>query len=294
MNPLCPECETELKEDFGIVNCTSCGVVCFVDIDGSVRVQDEEMQKNDLNEDEASFDENWTEDTEEELQEELSLNQDEDHYDEHAEEETEALGEFGGSFEEEDLSDDVLEENFSDGEDEQEEDFQESKEEPSELEENEGLDLPEDLQPISAEDFLKDLEVFSQGAKPSTDLEHVYYDLVITGLESSANWDILIETLADRRLRIFEEDLLKEKESGQDCCVLKSIPLLRLVVVHSRIAPLGFNMNWFVSEYQEEQVSAYEERTEGEGSTSEMDSVEEEVVEDFQEEDYDYDEEIDD
>ena len=39
MKPSCPECQTELNEDFGIVTCTSCGAVCSLDLDGNAVVQ---------------------------------------------------------------------------------------------------------------------------------------------------------------------------------------------------------------------------------------------------------------
>jgi len=49
MNATCPECNTELDEDFGIVTCVSCGAVCSIDLDGSVVVQsDNEMADVDV------------------------------------------------------------------------------------------------------------------------------------------------------------------------------------------------------------------------------------------------------
>ncbi len=37
--PQCPDCQVELEDDFGIVDCKSCGTVCSVDLNGEVKVQ---------------------------------------------------------------------------------------------------------------------------------------------------------------------------------------------------------------------------------------------------------------
>lgn len=58
MNPLCPECNEELGEDFGIATCASCGVICFIDLDGNAIVKSEEdnpQEQDSLEEEDSSF-----------------------------------------------------------------------------------------------------------------------------------------------------------------------------------------------------------------------------------------------
>ncbi|MCO5112937.1 MAG: hypothetical protein M9899_02055 [Bdellovibrionaceae bacterium] len=43
----CPSCQTEIGDDFGLVNCPGCGVVCFVDLDGNAILQNEDLQNFD-------------------------------------------------------------------------------------------------------------------------------------------------------------------------------------------------------------------------------------------------------
>lgn len=44
----CPACQTEIGDDFGLVNCPGCGVVCFVDLDGNASLQNEDLQNLDV------------------------------------------------------------------------------------------------------------------------------------------------------------------------------------------------------------------------------------------------------
>ena len=58
MNPKCPECQTELNEDFGIVTCSSCGAVCSVDLDGNAEMQEKVQNADDIHEDADQEDSN--------------------------------------------------------------------------------------------------------------------------------------------------------------------------------------------------------------------------------------------
>ena len=83
MNPKCPECQTELNEDFGIVTCSNCGAVCSVDLEGNAEVQqkvqsvqdDIHEDTNEDNHDEIS-DEFSTEDEGVDIQEKTAVDSD--------------------------------------------------------------------------------------------------------------------------------------------------------------------------------------------------------------------------
>jgi len=45
LNPLCPNCQTELTDDFGLVDCKSCGAVCSIDLEGNATVQGDELEQ---------------------------------------------------------------------------------------------------------------------------------------------------------------------------------------------------------------------------------------------------------
>lgn len=71
-NPSCPQCQTELEDDFGIVDCNSCGAVCSVDLDGGVTLQGEVGDAEEELELEAQVEESAEEDVsvlEEQLEE---------------------------------------------------------------------------------------------------------------------------------------------------------------------------------------------------------------------------------
>lgn len=42
MTPKCPKCSTELRDDYGMVTCPSCGAIVFVDMEGVAHVADDE------------------------------------------------------------------------------------------------------------------------------------------------------------------------------------------------------------------------------------------------------------
>lgn len=187
MPPKCPDCQTDLEDDFGIVDCKSCGAVCSVDLDGEVQIQGE---------------------VENEVYEELVL--EEPPVEESVDE----------------LEDEAAEEN--------------NAEEP-EIVENA-------FSPMGGAAFLKGLEIFTEESS-AEELEHIYYDLHVSGIESSEMRGGLIETLTDERLEI-TEDYLKELIDEEALFTLSQISFLRLSVIYKRLLPLGVKMSWNMSDEQ--------------------------------------------
>jgi hypothetical protein len=52
LTPQCPKCSTELRDDYGMVTCPSCGAIVFVDMDGAAHVASDQpaaIEPPDLN-----------------------------------------------------------------------------------------------------------------------------------------------------------------------------------------------------------------------------------------------------
>ena len=219
MNPLCPSCQTELTDDFGLVDCKSCGAVCSIDLEDNVTVQGDEPL------DEAA-------------EEHIALVADSG-YNLEQEEEQEQSFEVEHEEVESAETDDLTET--------QAEDVQEY-EEPSVAENAVAAAAVPPVSSLSGEDFLKDLEVFSEDSAPAGG--HIYYDFHVAGLESHSVREIFIETLADSRLEISEESI-RETLGDSDEFTLLQISFLRLTVIHKRLLTLGVDMSWSLSEVQE-------------------------------------------
>ena len=44
----CPRCQTPIDEDFGLITCPGCGTTLFVELDGSLRANEEETEELDF------------------------------------------------------------------------------------------------------------------------------------------------------------------------------------------------------------------------------------------------------
>ncbi len=252
-NPLCPECQVELEDDFGIVDCKSCGAICSVGLDGSVQIQGEIETPTEEFQVESS-EEGLKKDFKEDFEEAASINLEEG---EGSELET---------FIEESLP---LEEPAA------REATAEADVAVPQVEESQGESLGV---PLDGAEFLKDLEVFTEEST-AEDSDHTYYDLSVSGMGSSEERQILIETLADSRLEISEE-FLEDLIGGEDSFVLKQVSFLRLAVIYKRLAPLGLKVSWVLSDEQQPRLQE-ENLEDGEYSEKSLDGeyLEEEYVE---------------
>lgn len=225
-NPCCPECQTELEDDFGIVDCKSCGAVCSLDLEGNVQIQGEIAAPVEVD------------DYEEPAVEEIAI---EEPLEETAleEEETDSYEELSA-----DASAEVEEYQT-------EEAVAAETEEPPLEEDNFLEETPAVLEsdPMGGADFLKDLEFFTEEST-AEELEHTYYDLSITGIGSNEERVVLVETLADSRLEISEE-FLNELIGDESSFVLPQISFLRLSVIYKRLSSLNIKMSWGLSEEQQ-------------------------------------------
>lgn|GEM_PF-2378579 len=219
MNPLCPNCETELTDDFGLVDCKSCGAVCSIDLEDKVTVQGNEPLEREEGDNEII-----AEDAVEEESDEGSYGSEEE-------------------VEEEDDNDSDSSDETSDGNNDDEDDSTED-----DIFEERSKNNYVSASTLSGEDFLKDLEVFSEEA--TADGGHIYYDFHVTGIEGGQDRENFIETLADSRLEI-SEDAIREILGDASIFTLPQISFLRLTVIYKRLLSLGLEMSWSLSELQE-------------------------------------------
>jgi len=220
LNPLCPNCQTELTDDFGLVDCKSCGAVCSIDLEDNVTVQGDEPE---LVAEESAIDaaEPFESVVEEETEEET--------FEVESEEAEEPVLESAGC--------EAVEEEVEDALGLEADAYDDSSAVPAAV-----------AASLSGEDFLKDLEVFSEEA--ATDGGHIYYDFHVKGLEDTGLKEDFIETLADSRLEISEE-AVRDILGDSNKFTLPQISFLRLTVIHKRLLSLGLDMSWSLSEVQE-------------------------------------------
>lgn len=260
MSPLCPECHKELDEDFGIATCSSCGAICFIDLEGNAIVKgDDDADKIELQEDDpAEFTDDDDGDSTNSTEDQIKDTQTDEDKTLSAQEDKE-LSEFdsspgenefyteleGSSSESEALETDLYDENEIEASDDQI------------LE-----DLNEDSEPftstspmtdsMSGAQFFKDLKIFTQEHN-AEDYGHSFYVLSLTGIETKRDLSRVVELLADERVGIDESDIF-EKWLSKDHkkIMVPKLSFLRLVYLHKRLSTLGFlNIDWHLSEDQE-------------------------------------------
>jgi len=237
LNPLCPNCQTELTDDFGLVDCKSCGAVCSIDLDDNVTVQSDEPELDGVVVEVV---------TEQDVEGGAEVDSSAATL---ADVETDSEGDF--EYEEPKDQDELKVETSTTLSDESEdvaaaplEPFAESE---PEYENYEEASTASGV--ITGADFLKDLEVFS--SESSDDGGHTYYDLHVSGVETPETRSLFIETLTDARLEISEE-LIDELLGDSSHLTLNQMSFLRLAVIYKRLLPLPLEMSWSLSEVQEQ------------------------------------------
>lgn len=266
MNPICPNCQNELHDDFGLVDCKSCGAVCLIDLNDNVTVQGDEPESPQPEEGSLEPHEEFVDEADEEIFEDV-----EEYEEESQQEQEEQLEEVEVETETEEAFDQV----------------EEVREESGQTSEPDQESVSEStFEPVlSGEDFLKDLETFSEEAAP--DGGHIYYDFHVEGLESEELKALFAESLADSRLEI-SEDYVKEQISEEGDFSLAQVSFLRLSVIYKRLLFLGLEMSWSRSEVQEPASYLLESYAESE----EQGEYEDQYENQYEDQDHEDDDEI--
>ena len=273
MNPKCPECQTELSEDFGIVTCSNCGSVCSVDLDGNAEVQEKiESSQEGLNlqEEEISSGEEGP-DFSTAVDENLESEPNDFFENEEESSDLEGVSEETGQIEE-----DLLESNEAPVEEQQASDFEEDLDAESDQKEQEYEDdLESEEEPLSSEGFFANLELFTEQLKPQ-DHHHTYYQLKVFGFETKTDLEEVLDLTLDDYLGLTKEKLTFDE--GNQSFTIPKISFLRLVALHKRLSTLGFlSMEWTLIEDQSDII---EENYENEGASevSEPESDEDKIL----------------
>ena len=255
MNPLCPQCQAELPDDFGLVDCKSCGAVCAIDLNDQVTVQGEEPVETPAESSETELyaaEESLSEESVPEDPVQEGVVDEMETYEAEAEESepTEEL------LDEEPAVEESLEEEVATEESSEEEAFVTAEEsEGSEVPQEEASTLDLEGSSLMGVDFLKELEVFSE--ESVADSGHVYYDFHVKDLDSADIRELFIETLADSRLEI-SEDSLRRLLEGKEEVTIPQMSFLRLAVAYKRLMSLGCEMSWSLSEVQEQSTHIFD------------------------------------
>lgn len=266
--PDCPVCENDLNyDDFGLIDCKSCGAVCSVDMDGHVKVQSEEDTAP-LEAHEVDSGEDLEESLDYYQEQEIGVDDDaapaggevEAIQQQPIEEPLDYLQEQGVVEDEpveQELVEDIEAESFSDYALEDEVKLEESAEVIEEAVRAEAA-----LAPMIGEDFLKELELFT-GESNGEAMDHVYYDLRVSGVESSEDRRLVVEYLADERLGL-TEDYVSSLLGEENHFVVPQLSFLRLSVVYKRLLDLDLNLSWILSDEQQPVAEEFVEEESGE------------------------------
>lgn len=261
MNPSCPECQTELNDDFGIVTCTNCGAVCSVDFEGKATIQEKNETPGDealsLEED-SSFEDIESEDFGD-THEEGSTFESENSFetDDLAGESFEGDEEFSEATrveefdDEEAVFDDTPEEALHTTADSGEEllDLSDSSSE-GELDSGDvdSLEAQGSSEPLSASSFFTGLEVFTEQLEPM-DHHHTYYQVKVSGFETKDDFNDVLDLTLDDRLGLTRESL--NFDDTKQSFIIEKISFLRLVALYKRLSTLSFlEIEWNLSEDQ--------------------------------------------
>lgn len=205
--PACPFCQTELADDFGLIDCPGCDAALFIEMDGSVRAHSQqEEEPNPVSESSVDFDigeQALSESEEEVAPEEMSSAEEFSEY-----EEEENLSSMDPSFMEDGEPDEVLQ-------------VSPQVEDPLDHEELSGLATAMD----------------QQGA-----IEGLRYDLKISGIDSSDLRKEVHEALMDQKLGWPIEDIMKRMDRGT--LELKGISAVKTHVLVQRLKVLPLQISW--------------------------------------------------
>ena len=243
MNATCPECNTELDEDFGIVTCASCGAVCSIDLDGSVSVQSNSLEgEAEVEVDDYELEENMADSVEEDL-DSLELEGqagDVESFEALAEEGLNS--EVGAIDEGSDLNTSDLESPNSENSN-----FENPEDSEKYLDESSEVDSPSSANtPLSSQSFFQGLDIFSDQLE-AKDHHHTFFDLMVSGFETKKDLKETLELSLDDRLEVTADKVLFDKER-QEFRIAK-VNYLRLVNLHKRLSSLSFiKLDWLLSE----------------------------------------------
>lgn len=257
----CPNCQSSLKSDFGYETCSKCGSVVFIDLDGSVVLQEEHHESLDFETDEEeaivsgdaalpdmSSDIQITEDIggNFDLAEEEIVSDDEDEIYEDEEShiggyevfESHVTSEANGAFFDKETSDEDSEDvSF---EDDSENVFEDNTEDDG---------TGQEYVVTTADDFLEEMQMFGEIDSDKFKESIYFFDIEIAGIDSKDIRDEILESLNDERLALIGTDFNRQISNG--ILILKAISAVKAHVIIQRISHLPCEISWTLVEVQD-------------------------------------------
>lgn len=217
----CPHCSNPLPDDFGLIECPGCGAAVFLDMDGSVRADDEagDGQINRVGsavveevppseEEEISF---W-EGESEELKDEPN--------------EFDKSGHLADNFSEE--SDSVIKESP--------EGYWDESQEESEVH----FAVPADA--TSAPGDLSEIAHFANSEASQGREGVLRYDLILKGIDSSDLRQSVREAIEDKKFLWDADNLIASIKKGE--LVIKNISSVKALLIVQRVSELPLHIEW--------------------------------------------------
>lgn len=251
--PSCPFCQTEIPDDFGLIDCPNCQAALFVDMDGSVQASAPAVRETNRSLEPEAPDEEFGATFAAQLVEE-SLEQEEAAHFEETDELKESPVEFS-SFEEmageeppspppeEAMQSAEAMQNF-DGGGEALEDFSMDELQNESFEASpRGADAPLEVPPqVRPADSGMDISNMATAMDQEGVTEGLRYDLEITGIDTADLRREVMESLMDKKLGWNVEELMARISAGS--LTLKGLTAVKAHVVVQRLKTLPLEMRW--------------------------------------------------
>lgn len=225
--PSCPFCQTELPDDFGLIDCSGCDASLFIEMDGSVRSNESEPEEP-ASEEPAAVVEPAGEDYNFELSEDSQ---------ESPPEPPPELDPGEEEFPSEPVS---FDEPVASEEESMEETMDEPMEENAEFAEP---DSPLEVPPPVTDSFeSEDISNLATAIDQRGTLDGLRYNLEISGIDTSDLRREVFEALLDKKLGWDTEEVVNSIEAG--VLELKSVTAVKAQVVVQRLKVLPLKIRW--------------------------------------------------
>ncbi len=297
----CPKCENELKEDFGLETCSKCGSVVFV-VDDEVKIQDDEESVVVDDNESVSVSASAVSDATPALEKSSETKHNDDLQDLFSDNVSEDLAsdliiDSGSSSSTEDYIDEVnlnlqgegnlesVEESNVEALFDDPEDFLDHKNPelenllPEELS-SEQDSVSEVADPTSADDFLKEMQLFGELDSEKFKGAGYYFDLEIASIDSKETRIEVLSSLDDQKLSLDLKNADQRIKNG--VLLLKAIPAVKAYIIVQRISHLPCELSWTLVEAHDltgEQENTDEELLDDGSLGSKSDAID--VEEDF-------------
>ncbi len=242
--PSCPFCQTELADDFGLIDCPGCEASLFIEMDGSVKANSDQEPGQSV---EPNFESPMDQPLDESSSQE-EFYQEEPLAESPMEDNAFEQGNFGLSeFEENPAEESPVAETPQEPQFESEplEDFS-SFEEPA-ISEDQAGSFPQDAplevpEPVADNFAATDLSELATAIDQHGSVDGLSYDVRIAGIDTADLRREVFESLTEKRLGWDIEDLKNKIDKG--CLELKAISAVKAHIIIQRLKSMPLQIRW--------------------------------------------------